>query len=288
MRIAIENVSSAVKPTDLRKVIVALNKQLVDFGKFWNISASCQVGASSSADATIYLMKDLTDDGYLGYHSVTAEGRPYGVVLTALSERLGEPWSVTLSHEVLELAVDPEANRYAIGTHPSEDRNVFYWYEVCDAVQAEDYVQNGVRVSNFVLPLYFTPIDEVGSLSKSDFMRITGRKGGTLSSLWLTSGGYAGYYDPVTGTDDTVFADKLSKERYQIRQGAGKDRRAAKYRGRVHGGLHHVAGPQKVGTTEALRYVKDVEVIVEKLRLALASGATEVDISGLELPSFKP
>lgn len=286
MRIAIENVASAVKPVDLRKVIVALNKQLADFGKFWNISASCQVGMSSSADAVIYLRKDLTNDGYLGYHSVTASGRPYGVVLTALSERLGEPWSVTLSHEVLELAADPEANRYAIGTHPAEDRNVFYWMEVCDAVQAESYVQDGVRVSNFVLPLYFTPIDEVGSLSKIDFMRITGKRGGTLSSLWLTSGGYAGYYDPVTGTDDTVFADKLARTRHEIRQGAGKARRAAKYQGRVAGAITSV--PQKIGTAEALRYVRDVEVIVERLRLALASGTTEVDVSGLELPSFKP
>lgn len=288
MRIAIENVASAVKPADLAKVIVALNKQLLEFGKFWNISASCQVGASSSADAIIYLQKDLTNDGYLGYHSVSASGRPYGVVLTALSERLGEPWSVTLSHEVLELALDPEANRYAIGTHPTEDRNVFYWYEACDAVQAEKYLVDKVWVSNFVLPLYFTPVDEVGSLSKIDFMRVTGKKSGSLSSLWLTSGGYAGYYDPVTGTDDTVFADKLSRERHEIRKGAGKARRAAKYRGRVQSGAPVVSTSHKVGTAEALRYVKDVEVIVERLRLALASGATEVDVSGLELPSFKP
>ena len=47
MRIAIENVGNAVRPVDLRKAVVALNKQLADFGKFWSVSDSCQIGASS-------------------------------------------------------------------------------------------------------------------------------------------------------------------------------------------------------------------------------------------------
>ena len=29
---------------------------------------------------------------------------------------------------------------------------MFHWFEMCDAVQDESYVIDGVRVSNFVLP----------------------------------------------------------------------------------------------------------------------------------------
>jgi hypothetical protein len=38
---------------------------------------------------------------------------------------------------------------------------VLPWYEVCDAVQVEEYEIDEVVVSNFVLPLYFTPGEPV-------------------------------------------------------------------------------------------------------------------------------
>lgn len=230
MRIAIENVGNAVKPIDLKRVVVAINKQLADFQKFWGVQATCQLGASSTANAVIYLQKNVDVDGVLGYHDLTAAGKPFGVVFTSLSEKLGEPWSATLSHEVLEMVADPEANRYAVGSHPSEDRVVFYWYEVCDPVQDETYTVDGVAVSNFVLPLYFTPVDEANNLTRNDFMRATGRKGGALSSLWLAPGGYAGFFDPESGEHEVVFADQRSKARHAARQGLGSARRASKYR----------------------------------------------------------
>ena len=107
---------------------------------------------------------------------------------------------------------------------------VFYWYEVCDPVQDESYIVDGVAVSNFVLPLYFTPADEENNLARNDFMRVTGRKGGALSSLWLAPGGYAGFFDPESGEHEMVFADQRSKARQAARQGLGSARRASKYR----------------------------------------------------------
>jgi hypothetical protein len=84
----------------------------------------------------------------LGYHYQNNQGIPFGFVFIEISQSIGEPWSVTLSHEALELLADPETNLLVMGPHPEQDREVFYWYEMCDLVQAEIYEIDGVQVSN--------------------------------------------------------------------------------------------------------------------------------------------
>jgi hypothetical protein len=68
---------------------------------------------------------------------------------------------------------------------------------MCDAVQAESYVIDGIPVSNFVLPLYFTrtrTIDEHGT--RNDFLgSIYDNR--TLGSFGINPGSYVGFYDPV-------------------------------------------------------------------------------------------
>jgi hypothetical protein len=84
---------------------------------------------------------------------------------------LGETWTVTLSHEALELIGDPEVNLLVAGPHPSNSKqDVFHWYEMCNAVQAETYEIDGVAVANFVLPLYFTSSEELGG--RNDFLAV--------------------------------------------------------------------------------------------------------------------
>jgi hypothetical protein len=70
-----------------------------------------------------------------------------------------DSWSVTLSHEVLELIADPYGNRLVAAAHPF-DRNqrVKYLLEVCDPCQAIWYPVNGVPVSDFYVPRYFDPV----------------------------------------------------------------------------------------------------------------------------------
>jgi hypothetical protein len=69
----------------------------------------------------------LTSRGALGYHDRNFSGIPFGFVFTELSREIGENWSVTLSHEALELIADPEVNLLVMGPHPNPDegeRNV--------------------------------------------------------------------------------------------------------------------------------------------------------------------
>jgi hypothetical protein len=75
-----------------------------------------------------------------------------------MSEQIGDPWSVTFSHEALELIADPQANNYVMGPSPHDRRKkVFYWFEMCDPVSSQTYNIGDIAMQNFLLPAYFEP-----------------------------------------------------------------------------------------------------------------------------------
>src|SRR2546430_1134415 len=132
----------------LQKVIRVVNRQIAeDFEPSWGMGARLRLEGRASrvsrrasdmrGDAILYLLTSVKDaDGTLGFHDKSNRGIPYGFVYTEISEELGEPWSSTFSHEVMELIADPEANLLVMGPHPEDRRRtVFQWIEMCDAVQ---------------------------------------------------------------------------------------------------------------------------------------------------------
>jgi len=181
----------------------------------------------------------------LGYHDRNNHGIPFGFVFTELSKQLGENWTVTLSHEALELIGDPEVNLLVAGPHPANPKqDVFHWYEMCDAVQAESYDIDGVAVSNFVLPLYFTGSEEVGG--RNDFL---GRlySGKTLRSFSVNPGGYVGFFNPQSSEHETFSqkGDTKAQERMAIKMKAKGARRAIRYK---RFGAKKLAAVKKTGT----------------------------------------
>jgi hypothetical protein len=103
------------------------------------------------------------------------------------------------------------------GPHPSNPaKTVFHWFEMCDAVQNETYMVDGVAVSNFVLPLYFTPEEQEGG--RNDFLGIS-HDGKTLASFGVNPGGYIGFFDPEKGGMDTFSRDQRAQERRTIKEG---------------------------------------------------------------------
>jgi hypothetical protein len=116
------------------------------------------------------------------------------------------------------------------GPHPADPKEeVFHWYEMCDAVQDETYKIDGVAVSNFVLPLYFTQFAEVGG--RNDFLgRLT--KGKTLQSFGINHGGYIGFYNPKMREHNTfaLKGDRRARERQKIKGRAQVTRRSARYK----------------------------------------------------------
>lgn len=248
MQISLVNFSS--KPdAEVLHVVRAINRQLTeDFTPIWSWCARLRVEGAGRApddsvqslkqapqdlrgDAIIYLWDRPADvDDALGYHEANNRGLPYGFVFTKLSEQLNEAWSTTLSHEVLELVGDANANTFAAGPHPKDpERLVFHWYEMCDAVQAESYDIDGVQVSNFVLPQYFTVGEQAGA--RNDFLNLKPH-GKPLPSFGINPGGYVGFFDPATNEHSTITADRAADERLaaKSRLGSARARRSLMYK----------------------------------------------------------
>ena len=238
----INHTNGTISDEEVQGTLRAINRQIrEDFAPYWSFGAQLRLEGRSverpseidladmRGDAILYLWDDVNVTDALGYHNRNNSGIPYGFVFTELSRSLGESWSVTLSHEALELVGDPEVNLLVMGPHPAEpSRDVFHWYEMCDAVQAENYNIDGIAVSNFVLPLYFTGENELGG--RNDFLGRS-HEGKTLRSFGVNPGGYVGFYDPQKGGYDTYSAkgDGLAARRLELKLKAKGARRAVRY-----------------------------------------------------------
>ncbi|NWF74332.1 MAG: hypothetical protein HXY51_15015 [Nitrospirae bacterium] len=238
----INHTAGQVSDEEVQKAVRAINRQIrEDYEPYWHIGGELRLEGKSGAkpskqnlsdmrgDAVLYLWNSVDVDDALGYHDANNRGIPYGFVFTELAKQLGEDWSVTLSHEAIEMLGDSEVNLLVQDPHPADpDRTVFHWYEMCDAVQTEIYEIDGVAVSNFVLPLYFTGGDEKGG--RNDFL---GRsyKGKTLRSFGVNPGGYVGFFDPEKGDHDTFSAkgDGVATRRMALKFRARSARRGIRY-----------------------------------------------------------
>ena len=236
---------SVINHTKLSDVTVldtirVVNRQIKeDFEPYWSLGATLRLEGKANkrpsdrsitdmrGDAVLYLWDEVDVDDALGYHDLNYRGVAFGFVFRKLSDQLKENWTVTFSHEALELIGDPESNLLVAGPHPENDRKeVFHWYEMCDAVQAETYKIDNIEVSNFLLPLYFTINDEKGA--RNDFL---GHKhgGGTLKSFGVNPGGYVGFFDPATGKHTTFDADEKARKRREIKAQGRTARRGIRY-----------------------------------------------------------
>jgi hypothetical protein len=162
-RVAIDviNASTRVSDRDARRCVRALEAQVKKhFAPVWNVGAELafvERGAKAHRGAWQLVLLDERNASY-GYHELTREGLPLGRVFLREAMHTKAGWTVTASHELLELLVDPDTT---LGTLV-EDRTLgprVYAYEVCDPVQDDRfaYEVNGVAVSDFVYPAWFEP-----------------------------------------------------------------------------------------------------------------------------------
>lgn len=124
------------------------------------------VGRHEQPDPThwrIWLLGTSDIPGDLGYHEFDA-GIPEAKIFTEDDMRYGAEISVTVSHELIEMLVNPRIDQLAtVG-------NAQYAREACDPVEADGDgpIKMGFRLSNFVLPSYF----KAGSAGPWDFQRL--------------------------------------------------------------------------------------------------------------------
>src|SRR5262245_26743764 len=188
--IAVKNLSTVVKQAQIANALPALQKQVSnDFCSVWGIDATLQLFRRNqripSAAWLLGVFDDADQAGALGYHDLTRNGLPLGKVFARTTINNGGLWTVTFSHELLEMLADPNINLCAF----DEDARRLYAYEVCDAVEADalGYDIDGVTVSDFVLPGWFEPM-HIAKHERFAFKSTVG------SPFELLPGGYIGYY----------------------------------------------------------------------------------------------
>lgn len=201
MLIAVINKSSIVSNEEVELMTLGVAKQAREHAApTWDLKPPKVVYRDSEAVAEPGAFKVLVFDdadlaGALGYHSDGPDGLPYGRVFVKITQKHNLSVSSVLSHEVLEIMMDPQANYWA----DNWKEGLSYALEVADPVESDYYKVNveggSVEVSNFVLPAWFDPHPPAGS--KFDWL-------GNLSKPFtMTDGGYVIIRDQ--GEDRAVF-----------------------------------------------------------------------------------
>jgi hypothetical protein len=188
--------ADAVSEADARRVVRAIGKQArAHFAPAWGIRAHVELVPRKRVDAAawiIAIVDDARSGDFLGWHELTARGFPLGKVYAGDTIRQGGSWSVTASHELLEMLVDPEMSMTVLDS--TENANRLFAYEICDPVQDDrwGYLIDGVRVSDFVLPTWFE------SFHHPRGVRFDHRRA-VVRPLQILAGGYASV-DHVDGS----------------------------------------------------------------------------------------
>jgi hypothetical protein len=167
--------------TDLDKLVAALQIQISrDFAPIWGVDCVLAIQEKPRTGIQRLGFYDTTKQANtLGDHELTKDGLPLGKVFVETTLQDGEDPTVTSSHELMEMLVDPMLTRVAV-------RGGFATYavEVADACEEQTYKINGIQMSDFVTPQWFGMTGRVSGKDSYDFL-------GSCKSPWqLLEGGY--------------------------------------------------------------------------------------------------
>ena len=158
--IVIKSTTELVPEEQVRDIIEALQIQVTrDFRPAWGMGATLVYAEAGHRYPDAFRIRirrtaGEEDKGFLGYH-FTEQGLPLATIFAEEDLKGDKTISDTLSHEILEMLVDPACNLYA--HRPGEGKRPprGYFYEVCDPVQSLKYEINGHPVCDFVHPEWF-------------------------------------------------------------------------------------------------------------------------------------
>ena len=127
----------------------------------WGTSAKLVQSQDFIPGAWAMVFLDNADQANaLAYHDLTPDGLPQSKVFVKTTLAANELVSVSASHELVEMLVDPAINLMTTGP----DRKTTYAYESADPVEALSFKVSGIPMSNFVHPAYFEDFHKPGSV----------------------------------------------------------------------------------------------------------------------------
>jgi hypothetical protein len=194
-QVALVSESKSAVMADLMRVSAALQKQASrDLAPIWEITATVDPFAKLEDVPDGYWPMIIKDDigtpGAAGVH-MDKDGQPFALISSGSGI---EEWSLTASHEMCEMLVDPSGDRQITSDSPKPGQErVSFLVEVCDPSEAADfaYSVNGILVSDFYTPHYFDPVTASG-------VRYS-YTGAITRPRQVLRGGYLSWKDSVSG-----------------------------------------------------------------------------------------
>ena len=179
--IACFNKATTPLGVDLDALIAAMQAYVTQHvTPVWGTPAKLVKSTDFLKDAWAMVFLDNADaPGALAYHDLTPTGLPLSKVFVKTTIDDGELVSVSASHELVEMLVDPAINMMTTGPDPK----LMYAYESADPVEALTFDVNGIAMSDFVYPAYFEVFRKAGSV-KFDHLDKVGKP------FQILAGGY--------------------------------------------------------------------------------------------------
>jgi hypothetical protein len=198
IKVEVINASTVLTDTQVKSALSALQTQVNrDFAPVWGTDAELNFvanGASPNPHSWhLVILNDSDEAGTLGYHDTTAQGLPIGKVFAGTDLKNGSEWTVTASHELLEMLADPDVN-LSVLVQKAANQTLLYAYEVCDPCEPDNfgYEINGIRVSDFLYPTWFETFHRSGTVQFDHCKHIN-------QPFQILEGGYINIYNVTSG-----------------------------------------------------------------------------------------
>jgi hypothetical protein len=177
--------------SDVSRVAAALQRQATrDFGPIWDVPATVDAFPRLEDVPVGYwpmiVETDIKTPGAAGVHE-DKDGQPFALIA------MSDSWSLTASHEMLEMLADPFGKRVIPGKSPKSDQGrVEFLVEVCDPSEADKfaYTVNDILVSDFITPHFYDPKQASGV--RYSFT------GAITAPREILQDGYISWHDPVS------------------------------------------------------------------------------------------
>ncbi len=161
MQIGVIRRSNAITDADIAFMCKAVSAQVYECAEAWGLPPTPVAFYSKEEglpDGDVRIMSIVDDDGSsgtIGFHDNWAG------TISARVEAMGARTSIIISHEALEMLVNPNVNLW----HTMPDGKRMTAREICDACESDTYIEpvsimgetRGIEVSNYLLPSWFDP-----------------------------------------------------------------------------------------------------------------------------------
>ena len=218
--IACVNQATTALGVDWAALISVLGSFADLYARIWGTPArivDAGTGPVPAGHWAIVFLDDADQAGALGYHDLTPDQLPLSKIFVRTTVQAGDKVSVTATHELAEMLVDPGIQMGAVGP----DQTTWYAYETADAVEQETFQINGIDVTNFVYPAWFEGFRPPQS-AQFDYL------GSCKSPFELRPGGYISVFK--NGTWSQIFGSLAAQRNFDHSRHPRAEARARTWR----------------------------------------------------------